>query len=62
MAAGLPEAQAALDEQLIPGVDQAVAGIGDPGTPDTLSYAIDATSVGLMTMLSGPTHQCIASQ
>ncbi|MEW6555241.1 MAG: hypothetical protein AB1384_13265 [Actinomycetota bacterium] len=53
MAAGLPEAQAALDDQLIPGVDQAVAGIGDPGTPDTLSYAIDATSVGLMTMLSG---------
>jgi putative membrane protein len=68
MAAGLPEAQAALDEQLIPGVnemvsgisgqlipglDQAVAGIGDPGTPDTLSYAIDATSVGLMSMLGG---------
>ncbi|RJP34786.1 MAG: hypothetical protein C4536_02290 [Actinobacteria bacterium] len=53
MAAGLPEAEAALNTQLIPGVDEAVAGIGDPGTPDTLSYAIDATSVGLLSMLGG---------
>ncbi len=53
MAAGLPEAEAALNTQLIPGVDEAVAGIGDPGTPDTLSYAIDATSLGLMSMLGG---------
>lgn len=68
MAAGLPEARTALNTKLIPGVgqmvagiggdmipglDQAVAGIGSPGTPDTLSYAIDATSVGLMTMLAG---------
>ncbi|NPV59128.1 MAG: hypothetical protein HPY75_05635 [Actinobacteria bacterium] len=53
MASGLPEAQAALEDQLIPGVEEAVAGIGDPGTPDTLSYAIDATSVGLTSMLGG---------
>ncbi len=53
MSAGLPEAKAAMDQQLIPGVEEAVAGIGDPGTPDTLSYAIDATSVGLMSMLGG---------
>jgi hypothetical protein len=53
MAAGLPEAQDAMNNQLIPGVDEAVAGIGTPGTPDTLSYAVDATSVGLMSMLGG---------
>ncbi len=53
MAEGLPEAQAALNTQLIPGVDEAVAGIGTPGTPDTLIYAINATSVGLMSMVGG---------
>jgi hypothetical protein len=53
MAAGLPEAQTALNTQLIPGVDEAIAGIGTPGSTDTLSWGIDQASLGMLEMLAG---------
>jgi len=53
MAAGLPEALENINNQMIPGVAEAAAGIGSPDTPDTLMYAIDQSTLGLMEMVAG---------
>lgn len=53
MAAGLPEAMENINNQMIPGVAEAAEGIGSPGTPDTLMYAIDQSALGLMEMVAG---------
>lgn len=50
---GLPYARRAITGEMLPGVDQMVAGLGSPGTPDTLLYAINATTDGLNEIKTG---------
>lgn len=50
---GLPAAAAAIDSQLIPGVDQLRAGIGSETTPDTLLYADALAIQGLQGISAG---------
>lgn len=50
---GLPYAKSNLDTQIIPGVEQAAAGIGSEGTPDTLLYAVNQSTGGLQGMAAG---------
>jgi len=53
MAEGLPEAVENINNQMIPGVAEAVEGIGSPGTPDTLRFAIDQSTLGMIEMVAG---------
>ena len=53
LAAGLPTAVSNLDTLLIPGAEEAAAGIGSPTTPDTLLYADAAAMAGLQGISAG---------
>ncbi len=53
LAAALPEAPAAVTEQMIPGVQEAVAGIGSADTDLTLLYAVNAIESGLQQISAG---------
>jgi putative membrane protein len=50
---GLPYAKSNIDSQMIPGVQQAAAGIGSETTPDTLLYADASVKGGLEAFLTG---------
>lgn len=53
MAAALPEASTALKGRMIPGIDQALAGIGSPDSANTLMWGIDQASRGMSQLLAG---------
>ncbi len=50
---GLPKARSAITGQMIPGVIQAVNGIGSPETPDTLIYGMTQIEGGLNRISAG---------
>ncbi len=50
---GLPYAKSNIDSAMIPGVEEAAAGIGSERTPQTLLYAANAVIGGLYGMLAG---------
>ena len=53
LAGSLPTAKAGVDNDMIPGVQQAVAGIGSEATSDTLLYAVYQTTLGLQGLVAG---------